>query len=348
MFINFSTAVVLISALASPLVSAGPIEERGNSLCNKPNYGASGKPWDHDSSPGAWCGKNKPSNQGQWATLPYWDGGDKVRCNTWQKGQYKVCNGGNPKAPLPAKCNPPHSFPVGWSNGGSFQTKCVASTCSLWNIWGCFTKQTCTIVWVPNKGSTKPSSSAAAPSSTAPVSSAAASSAAASSAAASSAAAPSDAAPSDAAPSSAQVSPSATSAAPPATTTTVDPTQYPVCQNNYQVQYQNYTIVAPNGYWYGQTVGAALQDASYMTYTLANTVSDCLAACDNIEGCVFVNTYYDVNDTEEFLPKHTPGVLTCAMFSKCVGTEKNDNFGGQDDPNVIVQSNGYCKSGACS
>lgn len=29
-----------------------------------------------------------------------------------------------------------------------------------------------------------------------------------------------------------------------------------------------------------------------MTYTLANTVSDCLAACDNIEGCVFVNTYY--------------------------------------------------------
>jgi hypothetical protein len=101
-----------------------------------------------------------------------------------------------------------------------------------------------------------------------------------------------------------------------------------------------------------------------MTYTLATSVSDCLAACDQIEGCVFVstatdtrgstladeqvNTYYDENDTETDLPKHTPGVLTCAMFSTCVGTDKNNNWGGQDDPNIIVDSNGYCKSGACS
>ena len=112
--------------------------------------------------------------------------------------------------------------------------------------------------------------------------------------------------------------------------------------------YQNYTLVAPNGYWYGQTVGAATQDASYMTYTLALSVSDCLAACDQIEGCVFVNSYYDENDTEEYLPKHTPGVLTCAMFSSCVGTQNNNNWGGQDDPNIIVNSSGYCKSGACS
>jgi hypothetical protein len=38
-------------------------------LCDKPNYGAVGKPWDHSSKPGAWCGGQKPSNQGPWAEL---------------------------------------------------------------------------------------------------------------------------------------------------------------------------------------------------------------------------------------------------------------------------------------
>jgi len=125
------------------------------------------------------------------------------------------------------------------------------------------------------------------------------------------------------------------------------PDNHPVCELNYQVQYLDYKIVAPNGYWQGQTVGSATQDPSYMTYTLAKNVDDCLKACDGIEGCKFVNTYYDTNASEENIPKHAPGVLTCAMFSKCVGTEQNNNFGGQDDPNQIYNSNGYCKSGAC-
>jgi hypothetical protein len=150
-------------------------------------------------------------------------------------------------------------------------------------------------------------------------------------------------------PSSIYVSPSATvpASSAPAPSASDDPYANPVCDLTYQVQYLDYKIVAPNGYWMGQTVGAATQDASYMTYTLANTVDDCLRACDQIEGCKFVNTYYDTNDEEADLPKHAPGVLTCAMFSKCVGTEQNDNFGGQDDPNQIYNSNGYCKSGAC-
>lgn len=95
------------------------------------------------------------------------------------------------------------------------------------------------------------------------------------------------------------------------------------------------------------TVGAATQDASYITYTLATSVDDCLAACDGIESCVFVNSYYDVEDDETFLPKHTPGVLTCAMCSSCVPTSNNNNWGGQNDPNYITNSNGYCKSGTC-
>ena len=120
----------------------------------------------------------------------------------------------------------------------------------------------------------------------------------------------------------------------------------PVCDLTYQVQYVDYKIVAPNGHLQGQTVGSATQDPSYMTYTLANTVDDCLRACDGIEGCKFVNTYYDTNADQEDVPKHAPGVLTCAMFSKCVGTEQNNNFGGQDG-GQIYNSNGYCKSGAC-
>jgi hypothetical protein len=137
------------------------------------------------------------------------------------------------------------------------------------------------------------------------------------------------------------------SAAAPSPSADSDPYANPICNSKYQVQYLDYKIVAPNGYWMGQTVGSATQDSSYMTYTLANTVEECLKACDGIEGCTFVNTYYDFNEDEDYLPKHAPGVLTCAMFSKCVGTEKNDNFGGQDDPNQIKNSNGYCKSGAC-
>ena len=78
--------------------------------------------------------------------------------------------------------------------------------------------------------------------------------------------------------------------------------------------------------------------------------------------------YFDRNDDELYLPKHQYGQLSCALFSKCVGTEKADNWGGQDgerqllssfptvsflaiadvpDPNDIVNSQGFCKSGAC-
>ena len=109
--------------------------------------------------------------------------------------------------------------------------------------------------------------------------------------------------------------PASSAAAPSPSSGSEDPYQNPVCAGSaYQVQYLDYKLVAPNGYWMGQTVGSATQDGSYMTYTLANTVDECLKACDGIEGCVFVNTYYDTNDEENYLPKHAPGVLTCAMF----------------------------------
>ena len=71
MYISTSTLAVVLTALAATSeVSAGPsLEGRATSLCNQKNYGAKGAPWQSNSQPGAWCGKSKPSNSGQWATL---------------------------------------------------------------------------------------------------------------------------------------------------------------------------------------------------------------------------------------------------------------------------------------
>ncbi|OCF34829.1 hypothetical protein I317_04029 [Kwoniella heveanensis CBS 569] len=317
MFFSLKTIALVASTglLASQGAQALTIEERSTSLCNQQNYGASGVPWNSNSTPGSFCSKNKPSNNKYWKNLPFWDGGDKVRCSGSQRGRYNVCNGGNKKSNLPKKCNPPHR--------GRKTTTAAAAT------------------------STKAAASSAAPAaSSAAVSSAAGSSA--SSAAGSSASSAADSAVTGAV--TAPVTATVTSSAATSTATGTDPNPYadPVCELSYQVQYTNYTRVAANGVWMGLTMGAAAQDASYMTYTLSTSVDDCLTACDQIEGCVFVNTYYDYNEEENYLPKHADGVLTCAMFSTCVSTDNNDNWGGQDDPNTIVNSNGYCKSGSCS
>jgi hypothetical protein len=90
--------------------------------------------------------------------------------------------------------------------------------------------------------------------------------------------------------------PASSAAAPSPSTGSEDPYINPVCAGSaYQVQYLDYKLVAPNGYWMGQTVGSATQDGSYMTYTLANTVDECLKACDGIEGCVFVSRNLQYN-----------------------------------------------------
>ncbi|WWD22728.1 hypothetical protein CI109_107221 [Kwoniella shandongensis] len=310
MFFSIKTIALIASTGLIGSTSAAVIEERGNSLCNQRNYGAQGYPWQSYSTPGSFCSPQKPSNNKYWKQIPFWDGGDNVRCSGKNKNNYQVCKGGNKHTKLPKGCNPPHRK---GGKGGKGKTTTAAPAAT---------------------SQAAPAASSAAASSASAVSSAAAVPSA-------------DAASSDAASSVADAS-TVTSAAPAASSAAaIDPLDDPVCELNYQVTYQNYTMVAPNGVWAGLTVGSATQDASYMTYTLATSVDDCLRACDQIEGCVFVNSYFDRNDEEAYLPKHTPGLITCAMFSTCVGTEKNDNFGGQDDPNTIENSTGYCKSSAC-
>ncbi|WVQ81685.1 hypothetical protein IAT38_003810 [Cryptococcus sp. DSM 104549] len=285
-FSPHTIAFVASTGLLAQGAFAATLSERTSNLCNQANYGAKGYPWQSNSTPGSFCSKTKPSNSKAWAQMPFWDGGDSVRCSSSSRNNYNVCKGGNKKASLAKSCNPPHKH---------------KSTTTSTSIKASSTSSAVT-------------SSAAVVANTTTV---------------------------------ASTSTSTTSAAS-ASSTVTDPLSDPVCDLTYQVTYTNYTLVAANGVWAGLTVGAATQDASYMTYTLATSVDDCLRACDQIEGCVFVNTYYDVNEEENYLPKHADGVLTCSMYSTCVGTEKNDNWGGQDDPNTIVDSNGYCKSGACS
>ncbi|WWC57638.1 uncharacterized protein I303_100170 [Kwoniella dejecticola CBS 10117] len=333
MFFSLQTIALVASTglLAAQGASAVALEEKSTSLCNQQNYGASGVPWNSNSSPGSFCSSKKPSNNRYWNQIPYSDGYDKVRCSGYNKNRYNVCGKGNTRTSLPKKCNPPHKFPWGYYNpktSSAAPAKSSTSSAAPAKSSAAAPVASSSAAAVSSAASAAASSAAASPAASSADSSSAASSAA--------AVASSDAATPASASSSASPSPSA-----------VDPLSYPVCETTYQVTYTNYTLVAPNGVWTGLTVGAATQDASYMTYTLATSVDDCLAACDQIEGCVFVNTYYDVNAQEAYLPKHTPGVLTCAMFSACVGTDKNDNWGGQDDPNDIEQSNGYCKSSAC-
>ena len=71
----FSVSVFSLLPPFLPRITPSPSDlssvtgDTPQNLCDKPNYGAVGKPWDHDSKPGAWCGGSKPSNSGQWAQL---------------------------------------------------------------------------------------------------------------------------------------------------------------------------------------------------------------------------------------------------------------------------------------
>lgn len=83
MYFSLST-IALVATLGLGQVQAVAVDqsdalaERGlfdffgggsKNLCDKPNYGAQGKPWSSSSTPGAYCGTKKPSNSGLWAQI---------------------------------------------------------------------------------------------------------------------------------------------------------------------------------------------------------------------------------------------------------------------------------------
>jgi hypothetical protein len=142
-----------------------------------------------------------------------------------------------------------------------------------------------------------------------------------------------------------------------------DPYKDPVCQSNYQQQFNDFKPPAGTGPAEHPAVGAAVVDnENYIHYTLATNPADCLAVCDQTEGCVFVslqrdgqpssadtqvNSYIDYNPQRQDDPKHQAGVYTCTYYRACPGLDKNTNYGGQGDGAVILDSDGWCKSGAC-
>ena len=213
--------------------------------CQKPFYGAIGKPWEHDSVPAAYCG-TKPSNTGAWKNIPVWDGGDKTKCNNWLASWgLNVCAAkGNKVSPLPWGCRPPKKGGIKPKPSTSSKAPAPSSTTSS--------------ATTP-AGTTAPGTTA--PGTTAPAT-------------------------------TADPTTSTTAAADPSPSAHADdPYADPVCNGKYQMTFNNYTLVPTDGYWTGKTVGAAIRDDSYMTYTLVPDAASCLAACDGVEGCVFANLY---------------------------------------------------------
>ncbi|UTT89463.1 hypothetical protein NDA17_000971 [Ustilago hordei] len=128
------------------------------------------------------------------------------------------------------------------------------------------------------------------------------------------------------------------------------------CVDGYQQVYNNYQVVAESGVYQGKTVGAATMDNdNYLTYLLVSDLDKCLQACDDTKGCVFVNLYQDNADQPSDVsglppsvqPKFVKGNLTCALYKACSGTDKANNYGGQQDPTFITDSRAYCKGGKC-
>ncbi|KAF5366790.1 hypothetical protein D9758_006450 [Tetrapyrgos nigripes] len=90
-------------------------------------------------------------------------------------------------------------------------------------------------------------------------------------------------------------------------------------------------------------LNAATEAYGYLTYGLVDTVDDCKAMCLNVQGCVFINTYHDVNG------KNGSPLLTCSLYTGCQGPETAINAGGQSQPdgsiNYITNSDGFCQAG---
>lgn len=128
------------------------------------------------------------------------------------------------------------------------------------------------------------------------------------------------------------------------------------CKSGYEQVFKDYTTVANEGVYNGKTVGAAtIDNENYITYLLVDGVDKCLQACNEQKGCYFANLYQDNAEKPEDVdelpasvkPKYVEGNLTCALFKACSGKDKATNYGGQQDPTYITNSNGYCKDGKC-
>ncbi|KAF7360876.1 hypothetical protein MSAN_01117200 [Mycena sanguinolenta] len=100
---------------------------------------------------------------------------------------------------------------------------------------------------------------------------------------------------------------------------------------------------------------AAIEGTAYLTYTVVNNatynIQACTDWCNTIEGCVFVNLYYEFNNYLLDFVFSEKSNLKCAAYGDVHGASEKTNFGGQPSyPQVgnetvpltfITQSSGW-------
>ncbi|KAH7878831.1 hypothetical protein F5879DRAFT_695003 [Lentinula edodes] len=95
----------------------------------------------------------------------------------------------------------------------------------------------------------------------------------------------------------------------------------------------------PSYYTIFSGLDGAIEGSGYLTYGLVDTISDCESMCNRVTGCIFINTYHDVNG------KNGSPELTCSLYSELHTSAEAINKGGQTQPDgsidYVTDSDGY-------
>lgn len=144
------------------------------------------------------------------------------------------------------------------------------------------------------------------------------------------------------------------------------------CRGGYEAVFRN--ALQPVSAYQGQLFGSVVSDpGSFLHWGLVRNVAQCQRACDETQGCVFINVYQqtfsldhptirlvnrDVDDEvmlrKQFAGKpeakknsFVEGHLTCALYSRCFrGCQATHRSG--ENPVFFEKSIGYCKSDKCN
>ncbi|KAF7324643.1 hypothetical protein MKEN_00505800 [Mycena kentingensis (nom. inval.)] len=84
-------------------------------------------------------------------------------------------------------------------------------------------------------------------------------------------------------------------------TVTPPPTFPPKLPGSYFYTYQNLTCAAEGC-------------ETYMTFGMVESIIDCVSMCDSVPGCIWANSYYDVNSSKSRAPNGDI-LLTCSLFN---------------------------------
>ncbi|KAJ7217270.1 hypothetical protein GGX14DRAFT_602789 [Mycena pura] len=96
---------------------------------------------------------------------------------------------------------------------------------------------------------------------------------------------------------------------------------------------------------------ASIEGTAYLTYTVVNNatynVQACLDFCDSVDGCVYVNLFYEFNNFLLDFVFSEKSNLKCAAYGDIHGAAEKTNFGGQPSYpqpvplTFITQSSGW-------